>query len=202
MIRTHVITTSFLVALMFMGCSTSPEPRFYALSAGGNQAGDRQEKAGTGYSVAVGPVTVPEVVDRPELVVRVGVNQVALLEQHRWAEPLRSQIPRVLADNLAHLLGTSQVVTYPQNAGREAEYQVLVDIQRFESEPGQAVTIDALWTVRHGSSGKLKTGRSLVRESAGGNGNDALVAAHVRALAGLSVEIAAGIRAAAAMRKS
>ena len=194
MMRTRLIATSFVVALMFTGCSTSPEPRFYTLSAGGNPAGDRPEKGSTGYSVAVGPVTVPEMVDRPELVVRVGGNQVALLEQHRWAEPLRSQIPRVLAEDLAHLLGSNQVVTYPQNAGREAEYQILVDIQRFESEPGQAVTIDALWTVRHGSSGESKTGRSLVREPTGGNGNDALVAAHVRALATMSGEIAMAIR--------
>jgi uncharacterized lipoprotein YmbA len=179
---------------MFVGCSTSPEPRFYTLSAGGNPAQDRNEKALMEYSIAVGPVTLPEMVDRPELVVRVGVNQVALLEQHRWAEPLRSEIPRVLAENLAQLLGASQVVTYPQNASGEAEYRVLVDIQRFESVLGQTVTIDALWAVRRTSGKDSKTGRSVVRESTGGAGHDALVAAHGRALAAVSREIAEAIR--------
>ena len=39
-------------------------------------------------SVWVAPVTLPEAVDRPQLVVRVTPNRVAILDGHRWAEPL------------------------------------------------------------------------------------------------------------------
>ncbi len=79
MTRARLIAISSLLAAMLMGCSSSPEPRFYTLSAGGSPAVDRHEKAVTEYSVAVGPVTLPEMVDRPELIVRIGVNQVVLL---------------------------------------------------------------------------------------------------------------------------
>lgn len=190
------IATSLIVAGLLAGCGSSPEPRFYTLSAGGMPAGDSADKSMAEYSVVVGPATLPEMVDRPQLVVRVGANQVELLDQHRWAEPLKSEIPRVVAENLAHLLGAKQVVTYPHNATFTAEYRVFLDIQRFDSAPGQAVTIDTLWTVRGPSGGEPKTGRSVAHESTSGDSYDALVAAHGRALATVSREIAASIRSA------
>jgi len=147
--------------------------------------------------VSVGPVTLPEIVDRPQLVVRVGANQVALVEEHRWAEPLTSEIPRVIAENLSQLLGSQQVVTFLQNAVRDPEYRVLVDIQHFDSMVGQSVTIDALWTVRRALGGEPRTGRSVAQEPTGGDGYDALVAAHGRALATVSRDVAESIRAAA-----
>jgi len=192
------IALSSFVTAVLVGCGSSPEPRFYTLSAGGITASDRNEKAVAEYSVAVGPVTLPEIVDRPQLVIRIGVNQVAVLDDHRWAEPLRNEIARVVAEDLAQLLGARRVVTYPQHGSQEAEYQVLLDIQRFESTLGQAVMIDALWAVRRVPDGQPKTGRSLVRESTGGEGYDALVAAHSRALATVSLDIAEAIRSAGA----
>jgi uncharacterized lipoprotein YmbA len=128
------------------------------------------------------------------MVVRVGPNQVALAEQHRWAEPLRNEIARVVAEDLAQLLGTRQVVTSSQNGSQAAEYQVILDIQRFESALALAVTIDALWRVRRVTDGQTRTGRSLVRESTGGESYDALVEAHSRALATVSRDIAEAVR--------
>ena len=188
------IALSSVFAAMLEGCGSSAEPRFYTLSAGGNSGSDRSEKAMADYSVSVGPVTLPEIVDRPQLVVRVGANQVALLDDHRWAEPLRDGIPRVVAENLAQLLGARQVVSYLNNVSFDPEYRVLLDIQRFESMPGQTVTIDALWTVRPASGGEPKRGRSAAREQTGGDGYDALVTAYGRALATVSRDISEAIR--------
>ena len=187
-----------LVVTVLAGCS-SPMASFYTLSVGAAPETAAPAPAESKSSIAVGLVTVPAIVDRPQLVVRVGANQVAVLEQHRWAEPLKSEIPRVIADNLAKLLGTTQVSAYPQSAGDNAEYQVQVDIQRFESTLGGTVVIEALWSVRRFPDGQPKTGRSLVQESTGGGaGYDALVAAHSRALATVSRDIAAAIRSAGA----
>ena len=51
----------------------------------------------------VGPVTVPELVDRPQMVTRVSDNEVAVNEFARWGESLKSNIPRVIASNLVKL---------------------------------------------------------------------------------------------------
>jgi uncharacterized protein len=146
-------------------------------------------------SVVVGPVTLPELVDRPQLVVRVAPNRMAILESERWAEPLRSQIPRVIAEDLGRLLGTSRVASYLQRSGPEPGCRVLLDIVRFEASPGEAVSVEAVWSLRQAGVGVPKTGRSRVREAAAGEGYDALVAAYGRALLAVSAELAQALRA-------
>jgi uncharacterized protein len=174
------------------GCARSPKATFYTLDSGaGAQA---IVSAPVSYSVAVGAITLPEVVDRQQLVVRGNGNRVDILEMQRWAEPLRSEIPRLLAENLKRLLGTERVSSYPQSAGRDADFRVLVDIQRFEAQPGESVTVEALWTIRPTAGGASKTGHSLVREPVRGTGYDIIVAAYSRALATVSTEIARDIR--------
>ena len=187
-----------LIAAVYMtvasaGCSRSPRVTFYTLEPAAQV--EPVAAAATVPTVAVGPVTLPEVVDRPQLVVRVAANRVDILETHRWAEPLKSEIPRLIAENLGRLLGSSRVSSYLQHTGVDAEYRVLMDIQRFESSPGEAVTIEAGWSLRRATGGTPKTGHSLVRELVGAAGYDPMVAAYGRALLAVSRDLAQAIRA-------
>jgi uncharacterized lipoprotein YmbA len=187
----------FLTFSSLAGCFGSPKETYYTLNAGATMSGATSASVDAIYSIAVGPITLPEVVDRPQFVLRAGPNEVNIVELHRWAGPLRSEIPRVIADNLSADLNIKRVAAYPQSAGDNADYRVLVDIQRFDSTMGESVTIDALWTVKRVSDGVLRTGRSTARESSSGGSYETMVAAHSRALATISHEIAEGIRAAA-----
>lgn len=139
--------------------------------------------------IAVGPVTLPELVDRPQLVVRVAANRVDILEMQRWAEPLKNGVARVVAADLGRLLPSAQVSSYLEQAGSGAEYRVLLDIVRLEAAAGEGVSLEAAWALRGPSAGAAKTGRFVVRETAG-EGYDALVAAYGRALSALSAELA------------
>ena len=181
---------------MLSGCASSPPVHFYQLSAEAAADGSGPATVGEELRIAVGPISLPEVVDRPQLVVRSGPNQVTMIDEHRWVESLKGKIPRVIAENLGRLLATGQVWAYPQNATGSFDYRVLVDIQRFESTPGQMAAIDALWTIQRPSKeGTVsKTGRSTVQQPIAGQGYDALVSAHSRALAAISREIAEAIR--------
>jgi uncharacterized lipoprotein YmbA len=178
------------LVLLLAGCGSSPKERYYALTAPPTAAGGAAAPA-----IAVGPVTVPEMVDQARIVVRAAGPEVTMYEYHRWASPLKGEIARVIAANLAQELGTARVWSYAQATLPNPDYQVLVDVQRFDSALGEAVTIDALWSVRRPAGGAPKTGRSSVREPVSGAGFDALVAAHSRALAGVSRDIAGAIRA-------
>lgn len=182
--------------LALAGCSRSPRVTFYTLEP----AAPVEARSATAAdpSIAVGPVTLPEVVDRPQLVVRVAANRVEILEAQRWAEPLKSEIPRLVAENLGRLLGSSRVSSHLQHAGGNADYRVLLDIRRFEAAPGESVTVEAAWSLRRTAGGAAKTGRSLVREPVGTNDYDALVAAYGRALLAVSADLAGAIRAEAA----
>lgn len=176
------------------GCGSSPKESYYTLSADAAVNGAIPARGESTYTIAVGAITLPEVVDRPQFVLRASPNEVTIVELHRWAGPLKSEIPRIIADNLAADLNVKRVAAHPQSAGENADYRVLVDIQRFDSTLGESVIIDALWTVKRVSDGILRTGRSTARESSNGGTYEAVVAAHSRALATISREIAEAIR--------
>jgi len=182
-----------LATLLLCACASSPTERFYTLNPGAPADSARSAKLAGATSIVVGPVTLPELVDRPQMVVRVAPNRVAILEQQRWAEPLKNEIARVVAANLGLLLDGPQVLAYPANPSGDAVYRVTIDVQRFDSIPGEAVIMESLWSVRRASGGAARTGRSLLREPARGSDYDALVAACDRALANLSGEIAQAI---------
>ena len=188
--RGLIAIVSVGVVVTFAAGCASPASRFYTLSATSTPAG-----ASSDVSIAVGPVSVPAIVDRPEIVVTTSPNQVRLEEFNRWASPLQNSIARVVAENLVALLGAPRVMLSSQSLSAEADYRAAIEIQSFESAPGQGATLDAVWTVSRAKDGKSQTGRTTVREVTQGNGYDALAAAHSRALARLSQSIADAVRA-------
>jgi len=173
------------------GCA-SATARFYTLDSTATATG----VPAANYAVLVGPVSVPPAIDRPQMVVQVAPNRVELDEFNRWAGPLNDSIARAVAGDLAVLLGTSDVAVAPL-ANFTPTYRVTIDIQVFESVPGQSVFEDAVWAVRQTASGQTQSGRTTAREPVQGSGFDALAAAHSRALAKVSGDIAAAISATA-----
>jgi hypothetical protein len=90
------------------------------------------------------------------------------------------------------VLGSNLVTTYAQNTGGEADYKVAVDIRRFVSM-GNAVSVEAFWSIRRAAKGTLNFGRSRISETRNGAGYDALVAAYNRAIASVGNDIAKAI---------
>ena len=101
-----------------------------------------------------------------------------------------------MAANLAALLGTPRVAAAPL-ANFKADYQVSLNVQRFESVPGKSVTVAALWVVKP-AHGAAIAGQSVAEEPVADASFEALAAAHSQALARVSGEIAAAIRTAVA----
>jgi len=188
--RLLTIVAVLTLITFIAGCASTPASRFYTLSAASGPAAPSSN-----LSIAVGPVTVPAVIDRPQIVVDTGPNQVRLEEFNRWAAPLQNNIALVVADNLVQMLGTPRVTLAVQTLSAEADYRAAVDVQSFQSALGEAALLDAVWTVRRSKDGKTETGRTTVRETVQEKGYDALAAAHSRALARLSQDIATAVRA-------
>jgi uncharacterized lipoprotein YmbA len=186
--RSFLLTAAMLVIMS--GCASSPQAKFYTLSAG--QPLERVQTA-TPISIAIDSVTVPELVDRPQFVLRIDAAQVRIDEFARWADPLKSQIPRVLAADLAQAVPGALASARSQWTGEAQTYHVSVDVQSFESVPGEMASVAALWSVHPPKQGAAVTGRTVVHEPVGAPGYDALVAAHSRALATISSEIASAI---------
>lgn len=177
-------------SVALLAACASPVSRFYTLSAATAPA-----PLSSDLSIIVGPVSVPASVDRPEIVVTTGPNQVRLEEYDRWASPLENEISRAVAENLVALLGTPRVTQSSQTLGTGADYRAAIEVQKFESAPGASAVVDAVWTVRRTKDDRSRTGRTTVREAVPQQDYDALAAAHSRAIARLSQDIAAAVRA-------
>jgi len=194
--RTLLTTAVVLAAALANGCASSPQANFYTLSA---ERPQEQTGAGTPtpipttWAIVMGAVTVPEIDDRPQFVLRVDPNRITLDEFSRWAEPLKSQIRRVIAADLARQFPGALVSGYPQNVDLALTYFVSIDVQSFESAP-EAASVSVLWSVKPPKEGAPVSGRTVVSEPTGAQGNDALVAAHSRAMAAVSAAIATAIR--------
>ena len=174
------------VAALGWGCAAPPS-HFYTLSPIATPVSMSAE-----ISVVVGPVSLPAIVDVPQIVVSTSPNEVSLDEFNRWASPLQSNIQRTVAENLVALLGSARVTQF---LSPDSDFRVAIEVQRFESTPGDSAVLDAAWVVRRAKDGKVENGRTTVREATPEKGYDALVAAHSRAVGRLSQDIADAVRA-------
>jgi uncharacterized lipoprotein YmbA len=192
--HTAFITALCAIAVFAAACSTTPASHFYTLSRSEAPTAAPDSKTAN-LSVVVGPVSIPAIVDMPQIVVSTGPNQVAIDEYNRWASPLQNNISRVVAENLVAMLGTPRVSLFQQSLNAEADYRVAIEVQSFESAPGDAATLNGVWIVRRTKDGTREIGRTAVREPVADKGYDALAAAHSRGLARMSREVADAIRA-------
>ena len=176
---------------MLAGCGSSPKENFFTLS--GPQTPPPAATASS-ISVYVGPVSVPEAVDRTAMVLRTGPNQVDIDDTNRWAEPLKSAIPRVLAETLMRELGTPRVMASRAGTPSVVDFRVAVEIQRFDSSLEQGATLDALWSVTPAKGAAARTGRTFAQEPSASRDPAGVAAAHSRALARLARDIAAALR--------
>jgi uncharacterized lipoprotein YmbA len=185
------------VVLLLAGCrSTPPATAFYTLTsvtkaerAGQNTAAMRE------LAVGIGPVQLPEYLDRPQIVTRTGPDKVALSEFNRWGGSLRQDFPRVLAENVAALLGTDRVLAYPWGDRLDPAYRVALNVQQFDGALAGPAVLRVTWIVT-GREGKtpLSVRKTEIQEPVSGRDYDALVAAQSRAVAALSREIAEEIK--------
>lgn len=187
--RRRLFAIATALAILAAGCASTPAARFYTLSATPTPAA-----TSSNLSVSVGPVSVPAVVDRPQIVVSLGPNRVWLDEFNRWAAPLQDNIARVVAENLVAMLGTPSVQS-SQRVSAGAAYRAVIAVEAFESVPGEMARLDAVWTVSRIKDGATETGRTTVREPTTEKGYDALAAAHSRAVARVSRAIADAVGA-------
>ena len=197
-----------LAAAAILTACSSPKNTYYTLNAPDLPATTALTHK---TRVMVGPVTVPSLVDSPQLVLKDSANQVTIYEYHRWGGSLKTDIERVVAADLSRDLMSPNVWSYSQSPFAQFDYQVFIDVQNMECKLGDTVSLDVLWTVKPtadkaskgGSEGKtalkpsgcvaksqVVTGRSVVREPVSGDGFDALVAAQSRAFDKVSDEIA------------
>ena len=185
------------IAVLLAGCGGSPTPiEFYTLnSLSGTMQKANPVDTSQNIAIGIGPVVIPKILDRPQIVTRTGPNTLKVDEFHRWAGPLQADFAKVLAENISLLLGTDQVAVYPWEAGFKPNYRIALDIRYFEGQFGENVFLDTVWRISGPKSQKTQTVKtSVIEEPLPAADYKALVAAQSQAIAQLSREIAQEIR--------
>ncbi len=135
-----------VIVLTLGGCGTTPPSKYYLLSA---EAG--QFPSGSTPSLGVGPIEIPEYLNRNALVYNREGNRLHIASFERWAEPLDSSISRVIRLNLASLLNTQDVQTFPWSNSDQPEYGVEVTVLNLNANNTRARLV-AEWHMYRGQN--------------------------------------------------
>lgn len=185
-----------LLALVLAACGTTHKYRYYTLASVPSVPDSTAANAGTVPPVlGIGPVTIPDYLDRPQIVRRTSRNELVLSENSRWAGSLANDSVRVLEENLNSMLSKDGIAVVSWRRGVPNDYRVAVQVSRFDAMAGGTVVLKAQWVI-YGKNGKevLLIRESDIRELVLSSGEDSVVEAMGRVLTGLSQEIQQGLR--------
>jgi len=199
-LKTKVIAVG-LCAILVAGCSVlSLQPdrsRFYILTPVSDGGAMAAMPASTGpvspLSIGVGPVDFPDYLRRLPVVTRVAPNRIELSDEKRWAEALDKNFIRVLSENLATLLNTYRIEKFPWALKTRVDYQIEVDVQRFETNSDGQTQLIASWIIRDGASSKILYASETNTGAPAGTDEASASAALSSDLATLSKEIASRV---------
>lgn len=191
--RSMTYCFAVVMALAVAGCGSSPKTQLYSLQAAAATPKSDEHRAESRLNIVIGPVALPERVDRPQIVTLTGEHSVHASDFNRWAEPLKVAFPRQLAADLGRELGSTRVRIQGQESAVEADLRIEVDVLRFEAALGESAVVEAIWTLKR--KGEVpRSGRSFIRERLTADGYAALVAGLGRATAGVGRDLAAATR--------
>ncbi len=195
----QIVVRLFLVltgAVLLTGCARSMPAQYYQLAALGEDRTRAEFAVPSEATIGLGPVRLPEYLDRPQIVSRGSANRLSLSDRDRWAEPLTENLPRVLAEDLSLLLGTDRILLHPWGRDRIVDCQITVEVLQFEGGEGGTVSLIARWAVI-GKDGQilLPERRSSFTLTAPAPDQEAMVVALSQGLSRLAQEIAAALPA-------
>lgn len=193
--RTFTVATRSLalaiVAGMLSACASAPT-QYYTLAP----SNDATVQGAASFGINVHDVTVPDAVDKAQLMIRQSDNSSAVmpLNGSRWAGSLQDEIQKTLSANLVSRLGAINIEGIAGNEQKLPVWLVQTTFHRFDMILNKAAVIDATWRIRpvrmHARSANVCQTRIQV---AAGSGVDALVKSQSQAIGLLSDVIAGAI---------
>lgn len=190
MSRTCRAVLIILLGTLLVACAATPTAQFYAL--------ENVEVAVPGSYfdrvLSIGPIDMPEYLDRPQMVTRAAGNRLVVDEFNRWGGPLAEEIGRVLTVHLAAALGSQRVYGYPSRIAADADLRVAIDIRRLDGVAGGDVVLDVAWSViDERTLAVVETRSASYRDAWGESGYGAYAAAMSRLVSRLGDDLVASL---------
>lgn len=194
----HILSLLLIAATMlFTGCGSSPTASLYILNSidRDNIALPALTTDNHTVAVKIGPISIPDTLDQPQIITRTGQNSLVADEFNRWSGDFQSDIQRIIGENISILLPTNQVMLSQEINLLPYDFQVIVNVRKFDGTLGGAITLNADWTVAgKGKEKPVIAKKSVLQKSTDGADYQAYVATQSQLLEKLSQEIADEIR--------
>jgi uncharacterized lipoprotein YmbA len=146
-----------------------------------------------GPVIGLGPIRIPEYLNRPQMIVAIADNQYRLSEDNRWAEPLDQNISLALFKALPLQLGTDRIVRFPWSQRQVIDYQIGIDILEFNVDAKGQSSLIAQWFVKRKDQPTIDR-RSAYKFPASTTDYAVMVKAQSQCLTKLGLEISDTLR--------
>lgn len=184
---------SFLTFLI-LSCAKSSKPvEYYMLDASVGIVNNQTLKVDEGPMIGLGPIRLPEYLDRFQMVVAVSENKYKLIDGHRWAEKLDQNISLALFKTLPAQLGTDRMIRYPWPQRPGVDFQVKIDILELNIDQNGQSQMIAQWSIKSKDEIILNK-RSTFTAQASTTDIDKMVQAQSECLTKLGQEVAANLK--------
>ncbi len=196
MLRRSAAVALLAAATAISACAKTEPSTFYTLSSLRTSSAAKPASQDGALAVGVGPITLPQYLDRPQIVTRSSPNRMGLAEFNKWAEPMSDIFSRVMTENLSILIGSQNVVSLPRRRLVPLDYQVEIEVSQFDTEETGRTVLAARWSLFGKDSEKpLLTRNSVITDNAANaQSYDSVVASMSRTVEALSREIAEAIK--------
>ncbi len=143
---------------LLIGCSSSsPVPKYYTLNT------IPTDKNTEIYSVkdsdivfGIGPVEIPDYLDKPQIVTRTAENELMLSEFNLWGGSLKIDVMRVLIENISSLLAPKKITIISWKTSVPEAYRIPIYLLRLDASANGSIFLKAKWGI------VAKDGRTVV----------------------------------------
>ncbi len=179
---------------LILSCAKSSKPvEYYMLDASVGIDNNQTLKGDEGPMIGLGPIRLPEYLDRFQMVVAVSENKYKLIDGHRWAEKLDQNISLALFKTLPAQLGTDRMIRYPWPQRPGVDFQVKIDILELNIDQDGQSQLVAQWSIKSKDETFLNK-RSTFPAQASTTDIDKMVQAQSECLTQLGQEIVANLK--------
>lgn len=181
-----------VTGLLLTACAATPPTNFYVLEALNQPA---TSVSGKKIMLGIGPLEIPALLDRKQMVTRKENNAIQMAEFHQWAAPLKDNIVTVISKNIAALQPDLTVKAYPWSAYGDMDYRVIIDISRFDSQLGKAAYLEASWSIMKEKDRKIiRNGRTKISQPLNDENYESVVPALNKLLNEFSQQLSAAVQ--------
>lgn len=146
LVRAWMIALSAVYLLVLSACVSSPPVRYYSLNPIDT---DYQQDPDDAVMLGIGPLSIPDYLNRSQIVTRDVDAQMRVDDFSRWTEPLADSMHRIVSTDVDNLLHGVVVIMYPYEAvvRSHLDYRLVGDVNRFDADSSGLVVLEIQWAI-------------------------------------------------------